>query len=133
MIQRSFAPVLLLGVLLLGGCSVFKKTAKPHPMVGGWSHTIDTPDGTFTGVLTFTEVDRILGGTITFEQGIPTAALQEVVFEEPALSFRFDTDQYGTVLVKVTVEGDRFAGTLDVPESEAYDIPIRGERRAATP
>lgn len=133
MIQRSSVLLLLVGALMLGGCSVFKKAAKPHPMVGGWAHTIDTPDGTFTGVLAFTEVDRVLGGTISFEQGIPTATLQDIVFEEPELSFKFDTEQYGTVLVSVTVDEDRFSGTLDVPESEAFDIPIRGERQASTP
>ncbi len=56
---------LLLAALLIAGCAGSKEAAKaPHPLAGAWDWSVDTPQGVFAGILTITEVDDMLAGTI---------------------------------------------------------------------
>ena len=121
---------ILITATLIGGCALFGKAAKePHPLEGAWDYSIDTPQGVFSGVLAFTEVEDVLSGTITSEGQEFT--LEDLMFEESTVSFTWDTGQYGVVSVSAAVDDDAFDGSLDAPSVGATGLSIKGTRQMA--
>ena len=89
--------------------------------VGTWSYTVSTPEGQIGGTLTLTGSPDDLGGSITSDVLSGTATLEQVELDGQALTFTFDSGEYGRVDADVTLGGDAFEGTLGV-SGETYSI-----------
>ena len=116
--------------------AVFEVDAQTEPgeppalnPVGTWAYEVDTPDGTFAGVLTLTGEPADLEGTITNE-AMPggSAQLDDLVLDGSTLTFNFDGGQSGRISVSVELDGDDLDGTLTVPRLGA--VPMTGSRTA---
>ncbi len=125
--MRSAFSLLLLSALLLAGCAGARK-ATQHPAVGSWSYQIDTPEGPYTGTLTITQVDGVLGGMLIQSNGGGSTPLENVTFEDGRMRFEADTEAAGRVTGNVTVNGDTFEGTLNTAYYGAF--PLKGTRQA---
>lgn len=123
--------VLLFAVTVLAGCAGSREAAAPHPLTGAWDYSIDTPQGTFTGVIVFTEADDMLSGTIAGSQAPDQAiALEELMFDEAtsAVSFSYDSGQYGVMDVNLTLADDALNGTMNVTQYNA-EVPMQATRQ----
>lgn len=126
---RNITSLLLLAVFLFAGCAGSKKAAEemvkaPHPLTGTWNYSLDTPQGVYTGVMTFAEIEDVLSGTITSDdQPDQTAVLEDLTFdnEMSKLKFKFDGGEFGTLSVNSTQEGDNMSGTMTIG---AYGVDV---------
>ena len=129
---RTFTPLLLLVFCLMAGCAGTKKAAKaPHPLSGNWAYSLDTPQGTFTGVMTFAEAESMLSGTITGdEQPGQTAQLEDITFDGDMseVKFKFDGGEYGTMTVSSVLDGDKLDGLLNVG-AYGVDVALTASRK----
>ena len=122
MLQFRYLPfVLFLVVGLLAGCASSKEATEPakapHPLAGAWDYSIDTPQGIYTGVMTFAEVEDMLTGTIAAaESPDQEGPLEELMFDSEAstVSFKFDSGEYGMMIVNLTMEGEALNGQMTV-------------------
>ena len=133
MLQPRYAFLTLLAALLLAGCAGSKEVAKaPHPLAGAWDWSVDTPQGVFTGVLTFTEVDDMLAGTIGAAQTPDeTAPLEELMFdsEMSKVTFNYNSgDEFGIMNVTLTLDGDALNGIMNVIQF-GVDVPMTCSRK----
>ncbi len=123
---------LLLAALLIAGCAGSKEVAKaPHPLAGAWGWSVDTPDGVVTGVLTFTEVEDLLAGTIGSDQTPgEVAPLEELLFdsEMSKVTFSYDSGEYGIMNVTLTLDGDALNGMMNVTQF-GVDIAFNSSRK----
>ena len=123
---------LLLAALFIAGCAGSKEVAKaPHPLAGAWGWSVDTPDGVVTGVLTFTEVEDMLAGTIGSEQAPgEVAPLEELLFdsEMSKVTFSYDSGEYGIMNVTLTLDGDALNGMMNVTQF-GVDIAFNSSRK----
>ena len=123
---------LLLAALLIAGCAGSKEAAKaPHPLAGAWDWSVDTPQGVFTGVLTFTEVEDMLGGMIAGAQAPDeTAPLEELLFdsEMSKVTFTYDSGEFGIMNVTLTLDGDALNGIMNVTQFGA-EVPMTASRK----
>ncbi len=128
--STRFPLLLLVAATLLAGCAGSREAARaPHPLAGAWAYSIDTPQGVFTGTLTFAEVEEALTGAIaSSEQPDESAPLEDLSFDGSTLTFKFDSGQYGILSVTATVEGDAFDGLMNVG-AFGVDVPIKGNRK----
>ncbi len=101
------------------------------PLVGTWTYTLDTPQGVYTGNMTFIEVDGVLSGTIVADDAPEQAApLEDLVFdnEMSKVKFKFDGGEFGTMTVDSAVEGDEMNGSLTVV-SYGVDVALTAKRK----
>ena len=117
---------LLLSVLLLAGCASTKKAAE-HPLSGMWDYAVDTPEGVYNGVISITEAEGSLVGSITSDALSGTMDLTDLIFADNKLSFKFDSGQYGVLDLNVTVDGDSFNGAISVPG--IGEMPVTGSKK----
>lgn len=133
---RNITSLLLLSVFLFAGCAGTKKAAEemvkaPHPLTGVWNYSLDTPQGVYTGVMTFAELESMLTGTITSDdQPDQTAALEDLSFdnEMSKLKFKFDGGEFGTLSVNSTMEGDKMNGTMTIG-AYGVDVALTASRK----
>ena len=132
MLKPRYAFLTLLAALLLAGCAGSKEAAKaPHPLAGAWGWSVDTPQGVFTGVLTFTEVDDMLAGMIGADQTPDqTAPLEELMFdsEMSKVTFTYDSGEFGIMNVTLTLDGDALNGIMNVTQFGA-EVPMTCSRK----
>ncbi len=133
MLRSRYAPLtLVLAALLIAGCAGSKEVAKaPHPLAGAWDWSVDTPQGIFTGVLTFTEADDMLSGMIAGDEAPDeTAPLEEVAFdtEMSKVTFKFDNPEFGLMIVNLTLDGDALNGIMNVTQI-GMDVPMTCARK----
>jgi len=133
MLKPRYAFLTLLAALLLAGCAGSKEAAKaPHPLAGAWAWSVDTPQGVFTGVLTFTETDDMLAGMIGADQTPDeTIALEELMFdsEMSKVTFNYNSgDEFGIMNVTLTLDGDALNGIMNVIQF-GVDVPMTGSRK----
>lgn len=88
---------------------------------GTWSYTVAAPEGDVSGTITLSGSPDDLSGTLTSEVLSNEAELQSVNLDGDTLTFSFNAEEYGRVDASVTLDGDRFEGTLDV-SGETYTI-----------
>ena len=117
---------LLLSVLLLAGCASTKKAAE-HPLSGMWDYAVDTPEGVYNGVISITEAEGSLVGSITSDALSGTMDLTDLAFADNTLSFKFDSGQYGVLDLNVTVDGNSFNGSISVPG--IGEMPVTGSKK----
>ena len=79
-------------------------------------------------MLTFTEAQDALQGTIKSNDQPGETSLQKVAFVGSALSFDFDSGEYGVMSVKVDVAGDAFTGDMTIA-SFGMAVPFTGTRK----
>ena len=132
MLQPRYAFLTLLVVLLIAGCAGSREAARaPHPLAGAWDWSVDTPQGVFTGVLTFTEVDDLLAGAIAASQAPDqTAPLEELMFdsEMSKVTFKYDSGEYGRMIVTLTLDTDALNGIMNVTQF-GVDVPMTASRK----
>ena len=133
MLKPRYAFLTLFAALLIAGCAGSKEVAKaPHPLAGAWDWSVDTPQGVFTGVLTFTEVEDMLAGTIGAAQTPDESApLEEVMFdsEMSKVTFNYDSgDEFGIMNVTLTLDGDALNGIMNVIQF-GVDVPMTCSRK----
>ncbi|MFB3131090.1 MAG: hypothetical protein ACE10K_01055 [Rhodothermales bacterium] len=131
--QKVRYATLLLAALLIAGCASSKETAKaPHPLAGAWDWSVDTPQGVFTGVLTFSEVEDMLAGTIgTAQAPDETAPLEELMFdsEMSKVTFTYNSgDEFGIMNITLTLDGDALNGIMNVIQF-GVDVPMTCSRK----
>ncbi len=144
MLRSRYAPLaLVLAVLLMAGCAGSKEAAmdaaeaaeaaKPaHPLAGAWDWSVDTPQGVYTGILTFAETDEMLGGTIASAEAPEQAAqLTEVMFDSDMskVTFKYDSGDFGIMNVTLTLDGDAMDGLMNVTQY-GMDVPMTCKRKA---
>ena len=117
--------------MFIAGCAGSKEAAKaPHPLAGAWDWSVDTPNGVVHGVLTFTEVEDMLAGTIGSEQAPgEVAPLEELLFdsEMSKVTFSYDSGEYGIMIVTLTLDGDALNGMMNVTQF-GVDIAFNSSR-----
>jgi hypothetical protein len=96
-------------------------------VVGTWSYTLETPQGEFSGTISFEGDQSGLEGTFTGPEG-EEQALETISFDGTTLSFTVPSDQGSPLSVTVTVEDDTFEGSASV---QGQSLSITGERTSA--
>lgn len=99
-------------LFILPACNVFKK-ATVSPCIGSWAYEATTPDGTFTGTLTFTEVDGALAGAVASDQELGNLRVGEVTCDAGQVAFLIYGEETGDMSVKGTLANDVLTGTFD--------------------
>ncbi len=133
MLRTRYAPfALVLAVLLMAGCAGSKEAAQaPHPLAGAWDWSVDSPQGIYTGVLTFAEAEGMLSGTIAGSEDLTqTLPLEEVMYdsEMSKVTFSFNNPEFGMMNVSLTLDGDALDGLLNVVQMGA-DVPMTCKRK----
>ena len=119
-------------LILATGCMSSRMPApeEVHPIVGSWNHTVDTPDGTMAGMLSFEIVNNALVGTVRSEGFDEVWALDDLSInaESRSVTASFDSGVYGIVLLNVTLETeDSISGYVTVADYD-LDLPLEGSR-----
>ena len=117
----------LLAFGLLAGCASSKKAAEPHPLAGMWDYSVDTPDGVFNGVVTISEADGGLIGSISNDALAGTMDISDLMFENDKLTFAFDSGQFGVISFNVDVKDNMFDGTIEA--AQFGEMPVSGKKK----
>jgi hypothetical protein len=96
-------------------------------VVGTWSYTLETPQGEFSGTITFEGDQSGLEGTFTGPEG-EEQALESISFDGTTLSFTVPSDGGSPLSVTVTVEDGTFEGSDSV---QGQSLSISGKRTSA--
>ena len=96
---------------------------------GTWDWSVDSPDGTFTGTVTVEgPADALTGYMTSDEGGDQKLPLSEVKLEGDILMFSFDNPDYGSMMVKGTIDGDKIDSMLNVVNM-GVDLPMKMTRK----
>ena len=130
---KHHALTFFIALLLVAGCAGSREAAQaPHPLVGNWEYTLDTPQGVYTGLLTFTESEEGLAGMIHLDETpIEEAApMEELAFDSETmqLTYSFDGGEFGRMSVTMTLEGDNMDGLMTVHQF-GVDVPLVAARQ----
>lgn len=107
--------------LLLSACA---GTSAPHPLVGAWEITIETPIGAMNANL---NVNEDMSGALS-SQDLGSAPLTGVTVNGDAVNFSTVVDAQGQSLTLVfagTVTGDLMSGSFN---TDFGAIPVSGRR-----
>ena len=114
----------------MAGCAGSRQTV--HPLAGNWDYTLDTPQGVYTGVLTFTESDEGLAGTIDMADSPigSEVVVEELVFDSETMqvTYSFDSGEFGMMSVTLTLDGDNLDGLMTVHQF-GIDVPLAAQRQ----
>ncbi len=113
---------------LFAGCASTKKAA-PHPLAGMWDYSVDTPDGTYSGVVSITEVEGSLVGNITSDALPGKMDLTGLMFEDNHVSFKFDSGEYGLLQFEADIMDDKLNGNIIV--DGFGEMPVTGQKKMA--
>ncbi|MDE2730394.1 MAG: hypothetical protein OXI38_03240 [Bacteroidota bacterium] len=130
MLKSYFFPLLLIAAML-AGCVGSRQAQAPHPLVGNWAYSLDTPQGVYTGTIVFSESDEVLAGTIGMDDSPvgDTMAMEELVFDSETMqvSYTFDSGEFGVMSVTLTLDGDSLDGLMTVHQF-GIDVPLVAQR-----
>lgn len=111
----------------MAGCASSKKAAAPHPLVGNWTYSVDTPQGVYTGMVKITETDGNLTGTITNDAVPGEMELAGLMFENNKVTFKFDSGDFGMIGFDADVANNQFTGNMIV---EGFgEMPVTGKKK----
>jgi hypothetical protein len=115
----------LLVLLFVLGVSIpsFAKL-KEKDVVGSWKFSIETDQGTMTGNLKFEIKEKKLAGEATTDMGGPFTFTKVEIRDNNVLYFELQPE-YEVISVVLTVDGNRFEGTVG---GDGGEIPITGEK-----
>ena len=108
--------------ILLTACA---GTSAPHPLVGGWAITIDTPVGSMAGNL---NINPDMTGEMSSTE-LGSAALTGITVDGEAVQFSTTIDAQGqsiTLAFNGTVTGDQLAGQFN---TDFGPIAVSGVRQ----
>ncbi|MDP3516821.1 MAG: hypothetical protein Q8S94_06600 [Pseudohongiella sp.] len=108
--------------LLLTACA---GTSAPHPLVGAWAITIDTPVGAMNGNL---NINPDMTGEMS-STDLGSAALNGITVDGEAVQFSTTIDAQGqtiTLAFNGTVSGDQLAGQFN---TDFGPIAVTGTRQ----
>lgn len=97
--------------------------AAPVAAEGTWSYTVESPQGTGGGKLTITKTETGYSGIINNPRFGGDMALSSVTVNGNEMSFSYDVNRGGnnmTIMVKGTVSGKDFTGTMQVGQFGAF-------------
>ncbi len=101
--------------------------AAPAVVDGTWTYAMDTPNGPLSGTFRFaTAADGAITGAMSNPMGPGETALAGLVRDGQALTFSFDSGEYGVIAMRLVFDGDAYAGTMSVM---SMGIPIAGTRK----
>ena len=123
----------LLILLFVAGCAGSRKAAQaPHPLAGNWDYTLDTPQGVYTGILTFTKSEVGLTGVLNMSETPVDDVIQmeELVFDDETqqVTYAFNGGEYGRMVVTLTLDGDNLDGSMNVLQF-GLDVPLVATRK----
>lgn len=122
--MRTKIGSLITGVVVALFISACASVSEPHPLVGGWAITIDTPIGSMDANL---NVNENLSGEMS-SQDLGSAPLDAVSVEGEAVRFSTTVDAQGqsmTLVFSGTVVDDQLNGSFN---TDFGAIPVRGQR-----
>ncbi|MEX0739443.1 MAG: hypothetical protein WD071_08885 [Pseudohongiella sp.] len=122
--MRTKIGSLVTGIMVALFISACASVSEPHPLVGGWAITIDTPIGAMDANLT---VNEDLTGEMS-SQDLGGAALEAVSVDGENVSFSTTVDAQGqsmTLVFNGTVVEDRLSGSFN---TDFGAIPVTGTR-----
>ena len=105
-----------------------------HPLVGDWNYDVDTPQGIYSGLLSFSMTDGVLGGTIVGDdQPEEVAPLTDLAFDAEAstVTFDFDGGEFGIMSISLTLGEQGLNGLLKVAQY-GVEAPMSAKRKADT-
>ncbi len=120
--------VLFLAAGLLAGCASTKKAAV-HPLSGMWDYSVETPDGTYNGMVSITEVEGSLVGTITNDALPGKMDLTGLMYENDEISFKFDSGEFGVLTFSGKVMDDQMQGNILM--DGFGEMPVTGKKQTA--
>ncbi|MBN1819325.1 MAG: hypothetical protein JW833_01335 [Prolixibacteraceae bacterium] len=89
---------------------------KNKDVVGNWKYTVETYDGTLTGILKITEQDKKLAGEVNDDMG-NVFKLNKITIEGEELLFELQPD-YDVISVKAKLEEGKMVGTVTTQGTE---------------
>jgi hypothetical protein len=123
-IMRTKIGSLITGVMLALFISACASVSEPHPLVGGWVITIDTPIGAMDANL---NINEDLTGDMS-SQDLGAAPLDAVSADGENVSFSTTVDAQGQTMTLVfsgTVIEDQLSGSFN---TDFGAIPVTGRR-----
>lgn len=104
--------------------------AEPVELAGTWNYTVDSPQGSSGGTITFEGQDGDYTGTIQNPRMGGDVDLEDIEVDGNTVYFSYSVDGGGrtfTISVEVEVDGDVFDGQISIGEFGSYDI--EGEKQ----
>lgn len=124
--------------LLIAGCASTGGTAMeseppPHPLAGDWSYAVDTPQGMYTGTVSFsTEGDSLLGSLFMDMAPDDAIAFGATYDSETAqVKFSFDSGEFGIMDVELTLSEGALAGQQFVRDYNMH-VDVTATRKEET-
>lgn len=131
--SRNLASLLILSFFLLIGCAGSQKaTEATHPLAGSWAYSLDTPQGTYTGVINIVDTNGSLSGTIADDnQPDQKAPLENLMYDAASskISFTFDGAEFGEMSVSAVLAGKTMAGSMNVG-AYGVDVALSAKKKA---
>lgn len=86
---------------------------------GNWNLNLSTPQGDIEGLLALSGTEDNLTGAVRFnvDPNPPMIPVDELVYGDGKISFRFDSGTFGIIPVEATLDGENLNGTLTVQGS----------------
>lgn len=140
---RLQTALIALLILFVSACAGSRETAMEpemepaemaHPLIGDWNYDVDTPQGVYSGLLSFAMTDGVLGGTIVGdEQPEQVAPLMDLAFDAEAstVTFDFDGGEFGTMSISLTLGAEGLNGLLKVIQY-GVEAPMSSMRKVDT-
>lgn len=104
--------------------------SEPVELAGTWNYTVDSPQGSNGGTITFEGQDGDYTGTIQNPRMGSDVDLEDVEVDGNTVYFSYSVDGGGrtfSISVEVEVDGDVFEGQISIGEFGSYDI--EGEKQ----
>ncbi|GGF38827.1 amidohydrolase [Echinicola rosea] len=109
-----------------------KIEGNPSDLVGKWNYTSETPGGTSSGEIRFTEKSGNLSGEIDVDNpnggGKLTRPLENISYDGKKLSFTFSIEVQGqklTVQTKGKVDGADFTGSISIRDMGDFSLTAK--------
>lgn len=99
--------------------------AEPVDIAGSWRYTVETPQGSNSGIITFEGEEGDYTGSIENERMGQQVDLETVEVDGNLVSFSYTVEGGGrsfNISVEVEVEGEEFEGDISIGEFGTYDI-----------
>jgi hypothetical protein len=130
--MKKFLLVITLALLVsnLMGCSASRKTTS-NPVLGSWSYSVESPEGTYTGTIIITELGDQLAGEISSDQSLGNIIISAIEYEDGLLQFNLQGPESGELVAKVRIEENTFSGSVDNLTYGVNGMAIKGTRNNA--
>jgi hypothetical protein len=104
---------------------VYSKIKAKH-VAGTWSYSVQTPDGTLTGVLKFTKQKKNkLSGEVLTDDGMTITMNKVEIREGDVVYFEVQPD-YEVMKVTMSIVDDKYDGMVSISQG---DLKVTGEKQ----